>query len=47
MLYNWKALHLPVTIRPVVELSSGAVSVTPWSDKVTIKRHVYHEVQEQ
>ncbi|KAK2178053.1 hypothetical protein NP493_564g02035 [Ridgeia piscesae] len=37
MLYHWKALHLPVTISPVVELSSGAVSVKPRSYKVTRK----------
>ena len=38
MLYHWKVLHIPVTIRPVVELPSGAVSVNPRSNKVTMKR---------
>ena len=37
MLSRWKVLDLPVTIRPVVELPSGAVSVNPRSNKVTIK----------
>jgi len=40
MLYHWKALHLCVTIRSVVELASGAVSVNPRSNKVTIKRSI-------
>ena len=38
MLYHWKALHLTVTIRPVVELPSGAVSGNSRSNKVTVKR---------
>jgi len=38
MLYNWKVLHLPVTIMLVVELPSGAVSYNPRSSKVTINR---------
>ena len=40
MLYHWKALHLTVTISPVVELPSGAVSGNPWSNKVPIKRSI-------
>ena len=38
MLYHWKAMYLPVTIRPVVELPSGAVSINTRSNKVTIDR---------
>ena len=40
MLYHWKALHLPVMIRPVVELPSGAVSGNSRSNKVTVKRSI-------
>ena len=40
MLYPWKALHLPVIIRPVVELPSGAVSGNSRSNKVTVKRSI-------
>ena len=40
MLYHWKALHLPVTISPVIELPGGEVSVNPRSNKVTIKRSI-------
>ena len=40
MLYHWKVLHLPITIRPVVELLSGVVSVNARSNKVTLKRSI-------
>ena len=33
-------MHLPVAIRLVVELPSGAVSVNSRSNKVTIKRPI-------
>ena len=36
MLYH----YLPVTIRPVVQLPGGAISVNPRSNKVTIKRSI-------
>ena len=38
MLYNWKALHLPLKTWPVVMLTSGEVSINPRPNKVIIKR---------
>jgi len=38
MLCNERALHLPVTVKPVVKLASGGVSVNPSLNKTTIKR---------
>ena len=40
MLYHWKVLHLPVTIRPIVEFPSGAVNNNPRLSKVILKLSV-------